>query len=498
MKKLNDPFAPTPEGFHLRVEQTLSGLEEREMTKRKFTAGLAVALALVMLMAAAGIAAVTGGYVGWDGIIHYYEDDDATVDPVDESAFEERRAADETYNKYLQTIPRGECWIITKDGEEITGLNSPNMITDEETFLALIESTELPVPSIPGGYEILVATIITDCEEAPYEERTLDDGAVLSKYKLKTPVAGEIDNYDYQFWKDHGNAHAIYAHIVPASEHLTDDVVMHVSDYHTAETVDVEDFEYGLYVHNSEFGASECILMKDMGDKMLRVEITAFEDLPKEAVLNLFNPEGNIDLSANPSPDSHDSGVDFAQVPEGEYWIATWKPDEVIYESRRNDTKVDSFDEIARMTANKELPIPTVPAGWTTEFIFSMAPVEADPFEEVEAENNYILRKYRLKEVAEGDLEHYRFLLNTADGSIVYGEVFPDSEMKFMENSIYMPDFAAAESLSHPVFEEILTKPAAHADANTKYLFTTGDVRIYMHTDANVPAETVLALFPAE
>ena len=121
MKKLNDPFAPTPEGFHLRVEQTLNGLEEREMTKRKFTTSLAVALALVMLMAAAGIAAVTGGYVGWDGIIHYYEDDDATVDPVDESAFEERRAADETYNKYLQTIPRGECWIITKDGEEITG-----------------------------------------------------------------------------------------------------------------------------------------------------------------------------------------------------------------------------------------------------------------------------------------------------------------------------------------------------------------------------------------
>ena len=64
--------------------------------------------------------------------------------------------------------------------------------------------------------------------------------------------------------------------------------------------------------------------------------------------------------------------------------------------------------------------------------------------------------------------------------------------------NVYMPDFAVAESLSHPAFDEILARPARHANDNTKYLFTAGNVRIYMHTDPDVPAEAVLALFPAE
>lgn len=495
MKRLNDPFAPTPEGFHLRVEQTLNGLEEREMTRRKFTASLAFAMVLVLIMTAAAVAGVSGGYVGWDGVIHYYEDEDATVEPVDPSVFEKKAA----YDNLFESIPRGEWWTVTKDGEEVAGMNRPDAIYDEETFLALIEGTELPVPSLPGGYQLLAVSILTEPEDTPYEEITLEDGAVLSKYKLKAPVAGKIDNYDYHFThKDGGNAHFIHAEIVPASEHLTDGEVMHVNDHQTAEAVEVEGFEYGLYVHDSEFGDAQCLLLDDMGDRMLRVDITAFEDLPKEAVLNLFNPEGNIDLSSSPSPASNDSGVDFTQMPAGEYWLAAWKPDEAICESRRNDTKIDSFDEIARLTANKKLPVPVVPDEWSVIYIFSMAPVEAEPFEEVEAENDYVLRKYRLQEVAEGDLEHYRFLLNTPDGSIVFGEVFPDSEMEFMESWIYMPDFTAAESLSHPAFDEILTNPASHANDNTEYLFTAGDVRVYMHTDADVPAESVLALFPAE
>lgn len=494
MKKLNDPFAPTPEGFHLRVEQTLNGLEEREMTKRKFTASLAVALALVMLMAAAGIAAVTGGYVGWDGIIHYYEDDDATVDPVDESAFEERRAADETYNKYLQTIPRGECWIITKDGEEITGLNFPNMITDEETFLALIEGTELPVPSIPEGYEMLGATIITDCEETPYEERTLDDGAVLSKYKLKAPVAGEIDNYDYQFWKDHGNAHAIYAHIVPASEHLTDDVVMHVSDYHTAEAVDVEGFEYGLYVHDSEFGASECILMKDMGDKMLRVDITAFEDLPKEAVLNLFNPEGNIDLTNHETESVRfDYGAFMRDVPESEYWEIDCADIEGHIVSKPNDPSVEDFDALAKLT---KLPVPVLPENFTIYSAYAMPDIEPDPYEEIAMENGDILRKYHLSEVVEGELEHYRFIVNNSnDYSIAY-EVFTEGAAQNRE--VQMPDYTNAERLTVPGFDSALYLAKEFSNDTAHLLLTVGDTFIDVTAWDDVSLEDMLALFPAE
>ena len=500
MKTLKDPFAPTPEGFHLRVEQTLDGLEEREMTKRKLTASLAFALALVMIMAAAAVAGVSGGYVGWDGIIHYYDDDDATVGPVDRSAFEAREAADETYRKYLQTVPRGECWTITKDGENLTGVNFPNLITDEEVFLSLIEGTGLPVPSIPGGYEMVGATIITDCEETPYEERTLDDGAVLSKYKLKEPVAGEVDNYDYQFWKDHGNVHAIWATIVPASEHLLDDCVMRVNDIQTAEAVEVEGFEYGLYVHDSEFGLSECLLMKDLGDKMLRVDIAAFEDLPKEAVLNLFNPEGNIDLSSNPAPARADSGVDFSQVPKGEHWVAVWTQNELFREASRGDTKVADFAEISRLSTNKNLPVPTVPEGWHVIFIFSMAPIEPEPFEVTDADNGYILSKYHMKEVADGDLEHYRFCLHDEDDTVIFGEVFPASELEVdvMKDDLSLPDFSYAEEIEHPRFTDGRMNPAHRRMDNIEYLFRDGDTYIYVHTDQNVPAETVLSLFPAE
>ena len=501
MKKLNDPFSPTPEGFHLRVEQTLNGLEEREMTRRKFSVSLAFVLALVMIMTVAAVAGVTGGYVGWDGIIHYYEDADATHEPVDEASLEERIAVKETYNKYLQTVPRGECWIITKDGEEITGTNCPDNIWDEETFLALIEGTDLPVPVLPGGYQLLAVSTLTEPEDTPYEEVTLDDGAVLSKYKLKAPVAGEIDNYDYTFThKDGGNAHAIFARIIPASEHLLDDHVMSVGENYTAEAVEIEGFEYGLYVHDSEYDVANCLLMKDMGDRMLRVDISAFEDLPKEAVLNLFNPEGNIDLSSTESSETnrHTSGVDFTLVPEGEYWIARWKPDERFIEGRRNDAELADFAEIARLTADMKLPVPAVPEGWSIGYIYSMPSVEDMYYEEVTADNDYILYKYRLQEVAEGQLNHYRFRLDGSDEMYISGEVFVAAELEAM--SEWMSDFTYADAIDFPGFEEARFVEASNKDDDNEYLLTVpgNGAYVYIRTSVDVPAEIVLNLLPAE
>jgi len=496
VKRLNDPFAPTPEGFHLRVEQTLNGLEEREMTKRKFTASLAVVLALVILMAAAAVAGVSGGYVGWDGIIHYYDDDDATVEPIDHSGFEK----DENYNKYLQTIPRGECWIVTKDGEVVDGLNSPADITDERTFRQLIEGSGLPAPFLPGGYQLSVASIVTDCEETPYSERTLDDGAVLSKYKLKEPVVGEFSSYCYHFCAENpGNVHYIEAAIVPASDHLTDDVVMYLTGNETAEAVKVEGFEYGLYVESPD-GYKETVLMHDMGDKMLRILILAFDDLPKEAVLNLFNPEGNIDLSSRPVPARADSGVDFELVPEGEYWIAVWPQNTDFRESAPNDRAVADFDEMARLSANADLPIPSIPEGWHVEYIFAAAPLEDEPYEVTKFDNGYCLYKYDSKDVAEGDWNHYRFLLNDEDHSLIYGKVFPVSELEseIMKERLRLPDFSSAEAIEHPRFTDGRMNPARKKMDVIEYLFMDGDTCIYIHTDQNVPIETVLSLFPVE
>lgn len=62
MRRMEDPFPPTPEGFHLRLEATLELLEERDMSKRGIfnkTALLAAAI-VAALLAATAIAAVVG------------------------------------------------------------------------------------------------------------------------------------------------------------------------------------------------------------------------------------------------------------------------------------------------------------------------------------------------------------------------------------------------------------------------------------------------------
>ena len=62
MKRWKDPFPPTPQGFHERVEQTLRGLEDTDMKSnrhyRKMT--LALAAALIALLAIGAVALVAG------------------------------------------------------------------------------------------------------------------------------------------------------------------------------------------------------------------------------------------------------------------------------------------------------------------------------------------------------------------------------------------------------------------------------------------------------
>ena len=62
MKRWKDPFPPTPQGFHDRVEQTLRGLEDTDMkTKRRYKKlTLALVAALIALLAVGAVAAVIG------------------------------------------------------------------------------------------------------------------------------------------------------------------------------------------------------------------------------------------------------------------------------------------------------------------------------------------------------------------------------------------------------------------------------------------------------
>ena len=62
MRRMKDPFPPTPERFHLRVEETLQSLEERDVKRHRIhkkTALLAAVIAAALLLTAA-LAVVTG------------------------------------------------------------------------------------------------------------------------------------------------------------------------------------------------------------------------------------------------------------------------------------------------------------------------------------------------------------------------------------------------------------------------------------------------------
>ena len=64
MKRWKDPFPRTPKGFHDRVEQTLSGLEDMKMRRnnnyRKLNVALIAALIAILATTAVAVAVVLG------------------------------------------------------------------------------------------------------------------------------------------------------------------------------------------------------------------------------------------------------------------------------------------------------------------------------------------------------------------------------------------------------------------------------------------------------
>ena len=167
-------------------------------------------------------------------------------------------------------------------------------------------------------------------------------------------------------------------------------------------------------------------------------------------------------------------------------------------EARRHDAKLADFAEVARLTADAKLPVPAVPEGWSIGHIYSMPPVEDMHYEEATADNDYILYKYRLQEVAEGQLNHYRFWLDGSNEAYISGEVFPAAELE--AESEWMSDFTYADTIDFPGFEEARFVPANYEDDDNEYRLTVpGEgAYVYIRTSAGVPFETVLALFPAE
>lgn len=198
MKPIKDPFPPTPERFHLRLEQTLYRLEEREMTKKKFPAGMAVALAVLLITATAFASAVVGGTVDWKG--NYTPDEEQSIDT---STGNEAETAPSPAELSLKDIPEGEVWQILKSRGTRMQSPSPYLLNDLERFEKYLYGTSLPMFIAPEDMSPECMALYTPPEDVPYEEIFFDD-EVLQKFKMQPLFAGSATSYEVTFTDQNG------------------------------------------------------------------------------------------------------------------------------------------------------------------------------------------------------------------------------------------------------------------------------------------------------
>ncbi len=125
MRRWQDPFPPTPKGFHDRVEQTLRGLEDMDMKQNRRYKKLTLALvaALIALLAIGAVAAVIGNNQLKDELsdagakdmaervqdVHLADAGDGFNFAVDEVAWE----GDDLYISYTLSVPEdGNTYLV--------------------------------------------------------------------------------------------------------------------------------------------------------------------------------------------------------------------------------------------------------------------------------------------------------------------------------------------------------------------------------------------------
>ena len=161
MRRIKDPFPPTPARFHLRVEETLMSLENRDVNKRRVPRRVALLAAiLAALLALAAAASVAGRTHFRDRLdregasevsalvqeVHRGSVDDGSDGfrfSIDELIWE----GDDLYVSYSLAVPEGGRWLVamftpTLDGEKLTcdprGFTAPKFIDPDEGAPAVL------------------------------------------------------------------------------------------------------------------------------------------------------------------------------------------------------------------------------------------------------------------------------------------------------------------------------------------------------------------------
>jgi len=495
MKRIDDPFAPTPEGFHLRVEQTLNGLEEKEMTRRKFTVGLAVALAVLLMTTAAGYAVVSGGYVGWDGIFHLYTDEGASSAIPDENSSEPATPA------ALDDIPEGEYWQISQNGNLLSSAIRHICFYDVHEIRGLLSQSQMPAPAIPTGFSITEFSIGTEPESAPYEESLLWNGTVLSKHRLTPVNPASADNYYFLLKDEDGLYITINAWLGEVSY---DDVFerfhMDVSGDGEYGAVEIEGFDNALYVDDND-GIRWLRLLKQTDRGNLSIDVTADSTVPKDALLTLFSAHDND--AAEPDNPPLDIRPDdkyvfelertlahelLHAIPEGECWRINRTVPAGAYISTAAYPQVD-FSEAVALTSEASLPLPEIPDGFSVSSIKLLTPTENTPYEETPLETGAVFQKYRLMPVSAETILGYTLTLTNADGAEILIAADPDGVFSEGE-AISIEGFDQASYFS----SDFLGVPELH-EMSLRRIQGGHSLVVSIYADSLIPKALLLSLF---
>lgn len=191
MRRWQDPFPPTPKGFHDRVEQTLRGLEDMDMKQNRRYKKLTLALvaALIALLAIGAVAAVIGNNQLKDELsdagakdmaervqdVHLADAGDGFNFAVDEVAWE----GDDLYISYTLSVPEdGNTYLVGLMQPTINGeAASPSM------FLYLDDDSPT-VLALGGDYpasHTLVLSVVADSRELALRDMKLAVSAAFFK-----------------------------------------------------------------------------------------------------------------------------------------------------------------------------------------------------------------------------------------------------------------------------------------------------------------------------
>lgn len=266
MKKWNDIFEETTAGFHRRIEAALDeATKDRPQKSGVRITMLAIALAAVMLAATAFAAAqYFGGMVDWEGNYTRLGADDI---PAITSSPDLVENDWDDYGTYIENVPAGEYWEIWHNGG---GMGAYGQLGAEgggvEELAAVMQDAQIGFIDIPDGWTVEWFEISYDAralKKVQYTCETLENGAVLKKYRIEEPDCADIDGYSIELYNCSGSRISVYASVFMKDEYEEELIgSFQVEEGEEYALIENERFERGLVITHKN-GSQTIRLQRD-------------------------------------------------------------------------------------------------------------------------------------------------------------------------------------------------------------------------------------------